>query len=238
MAAVPEPDGPPQRIPRPPGFRPGGPPPWAALPPADRCGLDLGQVRRAMRTVGPSEPTEQLPYAAPPAAVLVPLFEEDGETRVILTRRSPALRSHTHQVSFPGGRLDEDEGPLAAALREASEEIGLDPADVEILGQLSPLATLSKNSHITPFVGSMARRPVLHPNPDEVEHAFDIALVELLDEAVYREERWDLLTGADRPMHFFHLPDDIVWGATARILYELLELVTLSGRTAPLPRGR
>ena len=225
--------GPPQEIPRPPGSRPGGPPPWSALPMEERRGLGLERVRVALRTVGPSEPTELLPFAVPPAAVLVPLFEEDGEARVILTRRSPTLRSHTHQVSFPGGRLEQDEGPVAAALREASEEVGLDPAEVEILGQLTPLATLSKGSHITPFVGVMRHRPVLHPNPHEVEHAFDIALVELLDEPVYREERWDVPGAEDRPMHFFHLPHDIVWGATARILYELLELVTLSGRTGP-----
>lgn len=217
--------GPPQQIPRPDDARPGGPPPWSALDPADRYGLGLERVRAAMRTVGPSAPTEQFPFPAASAAVLVPLFEEDGETRVILTRRSPALRSHTHQVSFPGGRLEEDEGPLAAALREAGEEVGLDPADIEILGQLSPLATLSRGSHITPFVGVLDHRPVLHPNPHEVEHAFDIALVELLSEDVYGEEVW-----GERPMHFFHLPHDIVWGATARILYELLELVALSGR--------
>ena len=226
---------PPQQIPRPPAARPGGPPPWSALAPAERCGLGLERVRAALRTVGPSEPTERLPFAASPAAVLIPLFEEDGEARVILTRRSPTLRSHTHQVSFPGGRLDEDEAPLDAALREAGEEVGLDPADIEILGQLTPLATLSKGSHITPFVGVLAGRPVLHPNPEEVEHAFDIALVELLDEPVYREELWEVAGVGERPMHFFNLPHDIVWGATARILYELLELVTLSGRTGPPP---
>ncbi|HVF73501.1 MAG TPA: CoA pyrophosphatase [Acidimicrobiales bacterium] len=198
----------------------------------------MERVRAALRTVGPSEPTEQLPYRAASAAVLIPLFEEDGETRVVLTRRSPALRSHTHQVSFPGGRLDEDEGPLAAALREASEEVGLDPADVEILGQLTPLATLSKGAHITPFVGVLEGRPVLRPNPAEVEHAFDIALVELLDESVYGEELWEMPGMGERPMHFFTLPHDIVWGATARILYELLELVALTGRTGPRPAGR
>lgn len=227
---MPDQTGPPQQIPRPPGARPGGPPPWAVLPVDVLCGIGLAQVRRAMRTVGPSQPVEHLPFAVPPAAVLVPLFEEDGEARVILTRRSPTLRSHTHQVSFPGGRLDQDEGPVEAALREASEEIGLDPTDVEILGQLSPLATLSKGSHITPFVGALERRPVLRPNPQEVEHAFDIALVELLAEPVYQEERWDMPMAPDRPMHFFHLPHDIVWGATARILYELLELVTRAAR--------
>jgi 8-oxo-dGTP pyrophosphatase MutT (NUDIX family) len=229
----------PQRIPRPAGTRLGGPPSWAALPPKERRAFDLERVRRALRTVGPSDPFPALPYEAPASAVLVPLFEEDGEARVILTRRSSAMRSHTGEVSFPGGRLEEDESPLAAALREASEEVGLGPEAVEIVGQLAPLSTISRRAYITPFVGLLERRPVLRPNPHEVEHAFDVALVELLGDDVYREERWDMLpAAADRPMHFFDLPHDIVWGATARILHELLELVALSGRTAPRPRGR
>ena len=216
----------PQQIPRPPNVRPGGAPPWAELPAA---GITLERVRAALRTVGPADPVPALPYDGSPAAVLIPLFEEDGEVRVVLTRRSPQLRTHTHQVSFPGGRLDTDESPLDAALREASEEIGLDPALVDILGQLPPLSTLSKTAHITPFVGALAARPALSPNPHEVEHAFDVALIDLL--SVYEEERWDTPFGDDRPMHFFHLSSDIVWGATARILYDLLELVTLTGRT-------
>lgn len=217
--------GPPQNIPRPLGTRPGGPPLWAGR---DVAGITLEWVRRALRTVGPADPVPALPYEGPPAAVLVALFEEADEARVVLTRRSPRLRTHTHQVSFPGGRLDTDESPLDAALREASEEVGLDPSSVDILGQLSPLSTLSRNAHITPFVGALPGRPALSPNPHEVEHVFDVALVDLL--SVYEEERWDMPGAADRPMHFFHLPHDIVWGATARILHELLELVALSGR--------
>lgn len=220
----------PQRIPRPTNARPGPPPSWASLGPEQRRGLGIDRVRAALRTVGPLDPLPALPYDAGPAAVLVPLFEEAGEARVVLTRRSSQLRSHTGEVSFPGGRLEEDEAPLAAALREASEEIGIDPAHVEIVGQLAPLATLSRGSFIAPFVGVLATRPVLRPNPHEVEHAFDVALVDLLGDEVYREERWDTPFGDDWSVHFFHLAEDVVWGATARILYELLELVTRTGR--------
>lgn len=222
----------PQQIPRPPSARPGGPPPWAALSSEELRGIGLERVRAALRTMGPAEPLAILPFEGDPAAVLIALFEEDGETRVVLTRRSPHLRTHTHQVSFPGGRLDTDESPLDAALREASEEVGLAPGTVEIIGQLPPLSTLSRRSHITPFVGALPGRPALSPNPHEVEHAFDVALCELLSEDVYREERWDSEFAADWPMHFFHLPHDIVWGATARILYELLDLVTLGERSS------
>lgn len=229
-----------QRIPRPPNTRPGEDPPWATLPPPARSRVDLHHVRVAMETIGPAKPwpptvpAAQMPFTGRPAAVLVPLFEEHGHARVILTRRSGHLRSHTGEVSFPGGRLDPEEEPLAAALREAAEEIALDPDDVEIIGQLEPLATLSSRSGITPFVGVLPARPALRPNPHEVEHVFDVALAELMDVAVYREERWDTPWADDRPVHFFELPDDTVWGATARILHQLLELVALnvlSGRT-------
>jgi 8-oxo-dGTP pyrophosphatase MutT (NUDIX family) len=131
-------------------------------------------------------------------------------------------------VSFPGGRLDEGEDALAAALREAAEEVGIKPAAVEIIGELSPLATVGSRSAITPFVGVLKARPVLTPNPDEVELAFDVSLAELMRDGVFREERWRWMGQEDRPMYFFDLPDDTIWGATARMLYELLELVALT----------
>ena len=131
-------------------------------------------------------------------------------------------------MSFPGGRLEAGESPLAAALREASEEIGLDPAAVEILGPLSPLATFTSQVLITPFVGVLPSRPRLCPNPAEVERAFDVSLAELVSDGVYREELWELPGVGWRPVNFFELDDDTVWGATARMLRELLE-VTLVG---------
>ncbi|HEX2064992.1 MAG TPA: CoA pyrophosphatase [Acidimicrobiales bacterium] len=213
-----------QRIPRPPGARPGTGPPWAWLPPERRRGLDLAVVRRAVAGRAAPEPWRE-PLGTLPAAVLVALFEEEGEARVVLTRRARHLRSHTGEVSFPGGRLEPGEAPEAGALREAGEEVGLDRAAVEIVGQLAPLPTLSSSSLVTPFVGALAGRPVLRPHPAEVELAFDVSLAELMSEGVYRQERWDLPGSPDRPVHFFHLPTDVVWGATARILHELLGLV-------------
>ena len=153
----------------------------------------------------------------------------DAQCHVVLTRRSSRLRSHTHQVSFPGGRLDVGEEPVDAALREAHEEVGIDPASVEIIGRLSSLRTVLNPSPITPFVGVVADRPRLRPNPAEVERAYDIPLVELFQPEVYREELWTFPDGTEHPMQFFELIGDTVWGATARMLVELLTLVAEAG---------
>jgi 8-oxo-dGTP pyrophosphatase MutT (NUDIX family) len=159
--------------------------------------------------------------------VLVALFEEEGRARVVLTRRSGRLRSHTGQVSFPGGLVDEGEAARDAALREAAEEVGIDPASVEVLGVLSPLTTLSTQAQLTPFVGLLAGRPELAPNPAEVDRAFDVALEELAADGVYRQEVWEV-DGQSRPVHFFELDGETVWGATAQVLFELLVLVSLA----------
>jgi 8-oxo-dGTP pyrophosphatase MutT (NUDIX family) len=132
-------------------------------------------------------------------------------------------------VSFPGGRLEDGEAPVAAAVREAGEEIGVDPGQVEILGQLSPLSTYSSRATITPFVGVLPGRPNLTANPAEVERAFDVSLAELVSDGVYHEEVWDLPGVGWREMNFFELVGDTVWGATARMLVELLAMLFETG---------
>lgn len=224
-----------QEIPRPARVRAGQPPMWAGVPPERRRHITTDVVRTAMAARGPSvpvagvAPTVELPgldgMGSRPAAVLCALFDEGGEAHVVLTRRSSRLRSHTGEVSFPGGRLDPGEAPVAAALREASEEVGLDPGVIDIIGQLSPLSTFSSQALITPFVGVLPGRPVLHPNPAEVARAFDVSLTELVDDGVYSEELWELPGAGWRALNFFQLVGDTVWGATARMLRELLELI-------------
>jgi 8-oxo-dGTP pyrophosphatase MutT (NUDIX family) len=167
--------------------------------------------------------------------VLALLFEQGGETRVVLTRRAAHLRTHTGEVSFPGGRLDAGETPEAGALRESAEEVGLDPADVEVVGRLTPLVTFSSTASITPVVAVLTGVPRLIANPHEVEHVFDVSLAELAADGVFREERW-IVPGRTLPMAesgedgsfpvwFFELPHDTVWGATARMLVEVLRIV-------------
>jgi 8-oxo-dGTP pyrophosphatase MutT (NUDIX family) len=170
-----------------------------------------------------------------PSAVLAPFYELDGDLRVVLTRRSWGLRSHTGEVSFPGGRVDDGETVREAALREAREEISLDPSTVEILGELDHLMTVTSQSFIVPHVGLLPDVPTLHPNPDEVDAVLHVPVRELLLDEVYREEHWVFDTPppwvnpdaiaegpVERSIFFFELVGDTVWGATAAMLRHLL----------------
>ena len=157
------------------------------------------------------------------AAVLVPLFELDGEAHVVLTKRPESMPSHQGEIAFPGGKFDAalDADVRATALREAKEEIGLAPSDVEVVARLEGIATVASRFTIAPFVGFLPPRPLLTPDPREVVRVFDVPLSALMAEGVYREERWDTWM-ADLDVHFYELEDETVWGATARILTSFL----------------
>lgn len=221
---------------RPAHHRPGSPAPWAELPEAARRGLNLDRVRALSFAAASAESGWTEPWRsraevarARPAAVLVALFEEAGETRVVLTVRSARLRSHRGEVAFPGGRVESGEGAVEAALREAREEVDLDPGLVTILGQLSPRPTLSSNSVMTPVVGTLASRPILRANPAEVDRVFDVALSDLAADGVFSEELWSVpgrgasgIPEGELPVWFFDVGGETVWGATARTLVELV----------------
>jgi 8-oxo-dGTP pyrophosphatase MutT (NUDIX family) len=237
-------------IPRPPQHRAGSAAPWAALPAGDRTRITLDRVRAALaagelqrrggsRVGEPWRSRHGVVGAGRPAAVLVPLFEEDGEARVILTVRSDRLSSHRGEVAFPGGRLDGGEGVVAGAMREASEEVGLDPGLVTVVGQLTAMPTVSSDTVMTPVVATLEERPRLAGNPDEVERVFDVALSELVADGVFHEEWWSVpgrpaglgLPEGEFPVWFFEVAGETVWGATARTLVELLS--SILGVTVP-----
>lgn len=215
--------GVPQEIPRPEGWLPGEPPPWAAL--EDRS-LTLDGILGVMdgrRPVG----IRGLPRGDErEAGVLVALYDDPagGGPHVVLTRRSPSLASHSHEVSFPGGRRDPGDPDLwATALREAAEEIGLDPRLPRLVGRLDPLVTVGSRSLIHPFVAVLPGPPTLVPNVDEVEAVLLVPLAELLEDEVYREEEWARFE-VPWIITFFELEGDTVWGATAAMLRQLLAL--------------
>jgi 8-oxo-dGTP pyrophosphatase MutT (NUDIX family) len=164
------------------------------------------------------------PTSFTPAAVLVPLVEHDAGVTVLLTRRADTLRSHTGQIAFPGGRCDPGETPWAAALREAEEEIGLDPAHVEIAGLSSRYQTRTAYD-ITPVVGFVKPGFRLRPNPDEVADVFETPFAFLMDPKNHERQFAQQADGLRRYFYVMSYEDRRIWGATAgmlRVLYEKL----------------
>jgi len=168
------------------------------------------------------------------AAVLVLLAHLPDGLSLLLTRRSMHLRNHRGEISFPGGRIDPGETPVEAALREAAEEVALDPTLVRVHGELDHLSTVVSRSHIVPVVASVEAAPALRAAPDEVDRILWASLDELSEPSVFREEWWGT-PPLDRPIWFFELPDETIWGATGRMLHQLLRLA--HGVGGPEPPG-
>lgn len=156
------------------------------------------------------------------AAVLVPVVDRSGEARVILTKRSSALKHHPGQIAFPGGKVDaEDKGAVGAALREAWEEIALEAHQTEVLGALPSHETVT-GFRVTPVLATIAPGFVARPAPGEVAEVFEAPLAHVLDPANYLVEsrRW---RGERR--YYFTVPwgPYYIWGATARMLRALAD---------------
>jgi len=159
-----------------------------------------------------------------PAAVLVPLVEHDAGVTVLLTRRADTLRSHTGQVAFPGGRIDEGETPWEAALREAEEEVGLARAHVTLAGLSSAYQTGS-GYNITPVVGFVTPGFTLQPNPAEVADVFEAPFAFLMDPKNHERQFREQADGLRRYFYAMPYEQQFIWGATAgilRVLYERL----------------
>lgn len=165
--------------------------------------------------------TDARPLTA--AAVLVPIVLAEP-TGILLTKRSARLARHAGQVSFPGGRIEPaDRSPAAAALREAAEELAIDPGRVALLGRLPDQAT-GTGFRITPVVGLLSDGLDLHPAQDEVEAVFELPLATLLDpKAPLRRRAWR--EGRLREFWVWPHPEHEIWGATAAILLRLAELL-------------
>jgi 8-oxo-dGTP pyrophosphatase MutT (NUDIX family) len=210
-----------QEIPRPSNFRTIDHNPFANLD--TNALLSLDAVSKAIKAFKPDQILRQPLENARPSAVLVGLFESTSGVEAILTRRSQNLTNHRGEISFPGGRLDAGESVLQAALRETHEEIGLNPEDVEVVGELNSMATVVSNSHIVPIVGRYRTQPKLHAVNSEVDRVFSVPLLELTRQDTYRQEHW-VFSDREFQINFFYLDDETIWGATARILFQVMML--------------
>lgn len=154
-----------------------------------------------------------------PAAVLLLVYQRDGEWTTLLTERSKHVSGHRGEISLPGGRPEPgDRSLFATALREAQEEIGIDPLAVTLLGALAPVSTYVTNYSITPFVAHLTR-PVFIPNEHEVAALIELPLVHLVTPGTLREEIWER-NGLSRTVYFYDYSQRVIWGATARILHQ------------------
>ncbi len=169
------------------------------------------------------DPAETVKMSAPgntKAAVLVPLYVQDGDLTAVFTKRPADMRRHAGEISFPGGRRDPDEALRDTALREAEEEIGLARDLVDVVGALSPTGTFVTSYEIYPFVGLTAPGGTLRPNPVEVDEIVELSLHDLL--GGYEKKRL-IRRGVPIKTDTYTVSGHLIWGATARILAELLE---------------
>jgi 8-oxo-dGTP pyrophosphatase MutT (NUDIX family) len=158
------------------------------------------------------------------------LFERDGVPHILFTRRPAHLRNHANQFSFPGGGRDpEDPTPLHTALRETEEELGIERSRVRVLGMLDEQPTIT-SFRIQPFVGVIPGDGQYQPSAEEVAFILEVPLAGLLDPSIRRVEK-RVTRGVEYDIYFYTYNGHVIWGATARILYELLEHV------ARLPSG-
>lgn len=168
---------------------------------------------------GPGDPSPLT--SLKPAAVLIILFPRGDEVFLLLTARPHTLSRHPGQIALPGGAMEPADVDLAAtALRETSEELGVEPTELRLLGRLPSFSVLVSGYLIAPFVAWSAAVPVTRPDPREVAEVFDVPVVTLLDPSAIKDDVWALREGHWRVI-YYRIGERQIWGATARILWDL-----------------
>jgi len=192
-------------------------------------GPQLAALRRTVAGYRPRRAAAHLGFRR--AAVLVPVLPRESGVDLLFTARSPELKAHAGQVSFPGGAIDPGESPREAALREAREEVGLEPAHVEVLGELDETPTFVAGFVITPVVGvvqpwafTAAGRYPWSPSPTEVAALHELPLSGFVGDANLRVEHGER-EGVKFELYWYTVEGTVVWGATARIVHQLAALL-------------
>jgi 8-oxo-dGTP pyrophosphatase MutT (NUDIX family) len=159
-----------------------------------------------------------------PSAVLIPLFFKDGEYNILFIKRTERVKVHKGQISFPGGACEkEDATTCNTALRECTEEVGIPANSVEVLGELDDFFTMGSGYIIHPFVGTIPWPLALKVDGHETESVIEVPISALLDKNSLREQV-EVINGEEIPTYFYHYKDNVIWGATARILAQFLEI--------------
>jgi 8-oxo-dGTP pyrophosphatase MutT (NUDIX family) len=184
-----------------------------------RARLDAGLASRPRKSLDRSDLVS--------AAVLVPITDHD-EPHLLFTKKTASVPHHRGQFSFPGGIVEERDGSrVETALREAWEEIRLPAEAVEVLGLLDDTETRATPFIITPVVGIVTANVVFVPDGREIERVLEVPLSMLRDPAIFRTETWER-NGEAHPVHFYDVSsEDVIWGATARILQQFLRLLEI-----------
>ena len=158
------------------------------------------------------------------AAVMMLIFEEAGELKILFTKRTDKVSTHQGQISFPGGVAhQEDKGPVDTALRETMEEVGVAAGRIKVLGGLDDITTIS-NFVISPFAGYMEERPEYCLSEREIDRVIEVPIKALLEKQYFKAEEWIVDKGEVHMVYYFDYKDDVIWGATARILHQFLTL--------------
>ncbi len=208
-----------QPIPRPSDVTPGAPAAWvgrSTLP--ERIDRDLLVELGAQQasTAGTAVQRHS-------AAILIPFTAESGSVELIFVKRSSRARTHAGEIAFPGGMADPGDVVLeTTALREAHEEVGLEPGRVEPVAVLEPTPTFVSSTVVTPIVGWVVEPGELAREPDEVDAIIRVPIVELVSPLVYRCERWHFGAIA-RDISFFEIEGETIWGLTAGILRRMFD---------------
>jgi len=159
------------------------------------------------------------------SAVLVPIFKKNGQYHLLFMQRTERVKDHKGQISFPGGAYEkEDNELLNTALREAEEEIGLAPHDVEVLGELDDMLTVATSYIISPFVGLIPYPYPFKLDHFETEELIEVPIATLLDKNCFSESK-SISNGQEIEVYFYKYENKVIWGATARILKQFLGIV-------------